>query len=67
MTVVVGTGTSTITVPVCPGVAGMVVVVITEPLYVLVKVVVGTGTSIITVPVCPGAAVMVVVDISELV
>ena len=40
--VLVGTGTSIITVPVCPGVAGTVIVVICEPVHVEVTVVVGT-------------------------
>ena len=41
--VVVGTGISISTVPVCPGVAGTVMVVVPFPVHVLVKVVVGTG------------------------
>jgi hypothetical protein len=61
----VGTGTSIITVPVCPGAPVTVVVVTTDPVYVEVTVVVGTGISMITVPVCPGVAVMVVVVIVE--
>ena len=44
MKVVVGTGTSISTVPVCPGDAGTVIVVVSEPVHVLVKVIVGTGT-----------------------
>ena len=60
---IVGTGTSISTVPVCPGVAVIVLEVRIDPVHVEVMVVVGTGTSISTVPVCPGVAgtMMVVV------
>ena len=52
----VGTGTSTSTVPVSPGLAGYVVVIVPFPEYVLVMKVVGTGRSISTVTVSPGPA-----------
>ena len=61
--VVVGTGMSTSTVPVWPGLPLTVLVVVPEPVQVLVVVLVGTGTSIITVPVCPGVAGTVIVVI----
>jgi hypothetical protein len=63
--VVVGIGTSTITVPVCPAVAGTVVLEVTDPELVLVMVVVGTGTSTSTVPVSPGPADLVIVVVTE--
>ena len=49
--VFVGTGMSISTVPVCPGAAELVMVVVPEPVHVFVKVLVGTGSSIMTVPV----------------
>ena len=53
-------GISTITVPVSPGTAGIVTVVVSDPVQNVVIVVVGTGTSTMTVPVSPGTVAGIV-------